>query len=243
MSIIKRIKAKLLIMDEFQKLDVLSKELQAGNASEADKNYWNVLLENIESFLSYVPEHQKKYEMYKKRRGIVDHQIRTHLMKKYEGGIIVVSSLRGLFDTLTIQRKKHEQRNDVIVVTGDWMSFENDLLSIHKAMELVEEGVIFLRGHTEEKFLDYVSEESPEAFFISCLPVDVQTPHTIITTGNSKEEPLSIQYLLNNDEPNLTGKTIIAVHPTDGENSLHLKNKELLLLAPGDALRLELRKR
>ena len=240
---IKKIKAKLLIKDEFQKLDYLSDELKAGKASETDKSYWDESLSQISEYLPYVPEYQDKFELYKNRKVLVEHQARVRALKGYNGGVLVAGSLKGLFDTLRIQRKKHEKKNDVVVVMGDWMAFEGDLSSIHKAMELMEEGVIFLRGRTEEMFLQLAAEETPEVFFISTLPMDIQTPNFIVSTGTSLDELMPINHVTNTDKPNLTGKTIIAIQPEEGKPTAHLKNKEMVLLAPGDALRLELKDR
>lgn len=238
---IKKIKSKLFIKDEFQKLSFLSNELKRGKASEADKAYWDEALRQIEEYLPYVPEQQELYEMYKKRRMIVDHQARVRKLKHYEGGVLVASSLRGLFDTLRIQREKHEKKNDVVVVMGDWMAFEGDMSSIHKAMDLAEEGVVFLRGRKEELFLQLAEEETPEVFFVSCLPMDVQTPNFIVSTGTSMEETLSVFRVPETDKPNLTGKTIVSVQPEVDKPTMHLNDKQMVLLAPGDALRLEMK--
>lgn len=235
----RKLKAGLLIKDEFQKLHFLSEELKNGNASNADKEYWDEALSNVEDYLEYAPKYLATYNKYKERRFIVDHQARTREIRNYNGSLLVAGSLRGLFETLIVQREKHEKPNDVIIVLGDWMGFEGDIKSIHKAMELTEEGVIFLKGRNEEDFLMNAKEETPETFFVSSLPMDVQTPELIITTGNSLDEIHPIRKYLYDESPNMTEKKIVAVHPELGEDTIHYSAKDILLIAPGDAVRLD----
>lgn len=236
-----KLRAKLLIKDDIQSLEFLTRELQDGSSTEADRFHWDKSLKQMKEYLPYCPEHQGLYDTFKKRRSFVDHLVRTKNLEEYTGTIMVVSSIYGLFSTLDLQRKNHEEKGDVIIVTGGWMGFEGDISSIHKAMDLVEEGVIFLKGKNEESFLEQSREDDLETLFVSSLPTDVQTAYSIITTGNSKNEPVPIKTFVNDKTPNLTGKTMIAVHPEEGVDTQHIKKQNVILLAPGDAIRLNVK--
>ena len=236
-----KLRAKLLIKDEIQSLQFLSHELSEGRVSEEDLQFWDAALEQMSEYLEYAPEHKDSYKKFLAQRNLVGHSVRVKKLENYTGGIIVTSSIYGLFDTLVEQRKKHQRKNDVVVVTGNWMGFEGDVKSIRKAMDLSEEGVIFLKGRIEEKYLESdVPEDDLETLFVKSLPRDVQTPYTIITTGNSMNEPVPMIDFMKNKVPNLTGKTFIGVHPTEGKGTIHLNEKDIILVAPGDAIRLDI---
>lgn len=237
---IQRMKAKLLIKDELQKLENLSDKLLAGRIEESDATLWKETLKQVEDYINHITNYDKDYKKYKMQYEWFQHRIRVKRMKEYAGPLLITSSLLGVFDSFEIQREKHQNNGDVVVVMGDWMSFEGDYISIHKAMDLVEEGVIFLRGKNEEKFIEESDGASEEVNFLLSLPSDVQTESLVITTGNSENEPIQMKDFIEGDAPNLTGKTIITVHPIEGEDSTQDTDKNIILLAPGDAIKLNL---
>lgn len=236
-----KMKAKLLIKDEVQKLEYLSEELEKGNTSATDIPHWEEALEQMKVFMEHEPSYQEVFDKYSEELKWAKHKVRSLRIQEINEPMLITSSLRGLFDGLIKQREKNTEKNDIVVVLGDWMAFEGDKESIYKAMDLIDEGIIFLRGKNEEAYIKQGDESSPEVKFLKSLPTDVQTDTLVVTTGNSEEEPIQMKDFVKEDAPNLTGKTIITVHPVDGEDSTQDSEKNLILLAPGDAIKLNLK--
>lgn len=238
---IQKIKAKLLIKDEVQKLEHLSNELISGKASEADVAYWELSIAQMEEYIEFEPSYTNTLNKYTEELKWLKHKVHALKVGEYDKPLLIASSLYGLFDSLILQREKNTGSDDIVIVMGDWMAFEGDMASIEKAMDLIEEGVIFLRGKNEELFVEQADKDSIESRFIQSLPTDVQTDSLIVTTGNSAEEPIQMSEFVTSDSPNLTGKTIITVQPKEGENSAHDSARSIIMLAPGDAIKLNLR--
>lgn len=240
MSLIEKMKSKFLIHDELQKLHYLSNELREGKATEADKPFWDESLEKVKVYADYWPKFQDTYKKYKKRRDLLDNVVRLSLLQESESPILVASGLEGDFSRLKRQRDKHQQEGDVIVVMGGWMKDADDIASVEKAMDLAEEGVIFLKGKTEELFLDSAERFADETFFIETLPTDIRTTHLVITTGNSATEPIDFQKFFTEDMPNMTGRTLVFLHPDDSQSTTTDNERHIVALSAGDALRLSL---
>lgn len=238
---VKKINAKRYFNDEVAKLNTLSIELVEGRASEADMAYWEDSLSRIEDYLDYLEKKEKDiYIGFQEEYTWLEHKVRALRFKEYDVPYLVSSSLLGLFNSLVKQREVHEEKGDLVIVMGNWMGYEGDKESIYKAMDLIEEGVIVLRGSNEELYIDNNDESSREVKFLKSLPTDVQSEDLIVTTGNSKNEPVQMEDFIKSDVPNLTGKTIVTVHPIEGEGSTHDSERTIIMVAPGDAIKLNL---
>lgn len=238
MKLLDKMKAKLLIQDELQKLLYLSDELLSGRATRADESFWDASLEKLTAYTEHLPQFKGILKKYKTRRECLAHSVRVQETESYVGSLFTSCALRGKFDTLRKQRDKNEEEGDVIIVMGNWMSSSDDVESIQKAMDLAEEGVLFIKGHTEEQYLKNHDNGSIETFFIQTLPTDIRTPYVIVTTGDSENEPMPMNEWLASDEPNLTGKTLIVMNPDEEEGSFADNNRQVIALTPGDATRI-----
>lgn len=237
---IRKINARRYMKEELAKLSALSAELTDGRASEADLSYWESSLSNMKEYLEYINDGKEDYERFTEEYGWLEHRVRALKFEEHDVPYLIASSLLGLFHTLINQREKHESEGDLVVVMGNWMGFEGDKDSIYKAMDLIEEGVIVLRGRNEELYIEKNNKDSREVRFLKSLPTDIQTEELIVTTGNSQEEPVQMKEFIESGAPNLTGKTIVTVHPVEGESSTHDAERTIIMIAPGDAIKLNL---
>lgn len=243
MKLVEKMKAKFLIQDELQKLLYLSDELIEGRATRADASFWDESLDKLEGYTNHLPQFENILKKYKTRRECLMHSVRVQAMEHYTGSVFAASAIKGNFDTLRLQRSKNEQEGDIVIVMGNWMASEDDVDSIQKAMDLAEEGVLFIKGKTEEAYLAKHDDDSLESFFIQTLPTDVRTPYIIITTGDSENEPMPMDEWINSKEPNLTNKTLIVMNPAEGGESFSDNKRQLIVLAPGEATRLALKRK
>lgn len=243
MSLIKRVKSHFLIKDTIHYLHLLANEARKGEATEVDLEYWDVRLNELKEHVDNLNgKHRETLELYNSFKNIVKNALNN---KKIENEpLYVISSLRGLWDTLENHLQSNEyKKGDKIVVLGDWMAFEGDKKSIDKAIELSGKyDILFLRGETEESFMKNNAEDMKRCFFIENTPINIETERMFITTGTHPKDTIN-KDIFNQvkDKKDMKLKYHVSAQGELNDDANIDEKERIIEVLPGSAIRLELK--
>lgn len=247
MQLMKKIKARSIARDAITKLTYLKKEVVNGNASEADLAYWDESLIQLEEASILLPNYTNRAQLFQRYRDVL--QIKVNYSKDSERTepYVVISSIRGDISLLERHLKELRQEGDCVVVLGDFLpagvSEETTRSFIKLLMGYAKEGVIFLRGKTEEGYAEKTkNSDEVEDLLIQVLPDEWETFHFVFPS----EDTMPIKSLLTVDNfPNITDKFVVGnYNGEEGANPSEYYYKEeqkTIGMPDGFATRLEIK--